>query len=130
MKFLVMSLIAALLATYVVPVQSQQAGDQPVISSEEYAIYAAVIGHMFAGDKVSFGSQAPVKMLVIEDWTVSDGFVSIAKQDGGSRMKQEFTSISQGTIDDFVAKNEKSHQLTKSFDLKLKYTLAPKEKIE
>jgi len=31
---------------------------------------------------------------------------------------------------DYVAKNAKSHQLTKSLDLKLKYTLIPKEKIE
>src|SRR5215470_8217710 len=45
-------------------------------------------------------------------------------------MKQEFPSISQETIDDYVAKNAKSHQLTKSFDLKLKYTFIPKEKIE
>ena len=45
-------------------------------------------------------------------------------------MKQQFTSISQETIDDYAAKNAKSHQLTNSFDLKLKYTLAPKEKIE
>ena len=33
-------------------------------------------------------------------------------------------------IDDFVTKNAKPHKLTKSFDLKLKYILTPKEKIE
>src|SRR5262249_35928270 len=130
MKFLATSLITALLVTYAVPVRSQQSGDQPDIPAEEYAIYAAVIGHMFAGDKVSSDSQAPVKTLVIKDCTVRNDFVSIANVDEGSRMKQEFPSISQETIDDYVAKNAKSHQLTKSFDLRLKYTLTPKEKID
>jgi len=36
-------LLVAFLVTYVVPVQSRQAGDQSGISAEEYAIYAAVI---------------------------------------------------------------------------------------
>src|SRR5215468_11107947 len=130
MKLLVTPLIAALLVTHVAPVQSQQAGDQSGIPAEEYTIYAAVIDHMFAGDKVPFNSQAPVKMLVIKDWTVSNAFAAIAKEDEGSRMRQEFTSISQETIDDYLAKNAKSHQLTKSFDLKLNYILTPKEKIE
>ena len=55
MKFLVTSLIAALLVTYAAPVRSQQLGDQSDISAEEYAIYAAVIGDMLADDEVSFG---------------------------------------------------------------------------
>jgi hypothetical protein len=124
------SLISALLLASIVPVQSKQAGDQTGIPAEEYAIYAAVIGNMFAGEKVSFDIQAAVKMLVIEDWTVNNTFAALAKEDVGSRMKQQFTSVSQETIDDYVAKNAKSHQLTKSFELKLKYILAPKEKIE
>jgi len=130
MKFLATSLITALLMTYVVPVQLRQAGDQSDIPAEEYAIYAAVINDMFAGDKVSFNSQVPVKTLVIKDWTASNAIAAIAKDDEGSRMKQQFTSISPETIDDYVAKNAKSYQLTKSFDLKLEYILITKEKIE
>ena len=130
MKFLATSLLTAFLVTYVVPVQSQQTDDQTVIPAEEYAVYAAVIGDMFAGEKVSFDSQTKVKTLVIVDRTVNNFFVAIAKEDEGSRMKKQFPSVSQETIDDYAAKNAKSHQLTKSFDLKLKYTLVPKEKIE
>jgi hypothetical protein len=103
-------------------VRSRQAGDQSGIPAEEYAVYAAVIGNMFADDKVSFDTQSKVKMLVIEDRTVSE-----ATDGGGNdaeRLKAGFsTIISQETIDDYVTKNAKSHQLTKSLDLKLKYTL-------
>ena len=130
MKFLVTSFITALLVTCAVPVQSRQASGQSDIPAEEYAIYAAVIRDMFDGDKLYFDSQTKVKMLVIEDRTVRNGFVAIAKEDEGAKMMRNFTSLSQETIDDYVAKNAKSHQLTNSLDLKLKYTLAPKEKIE
>jgi hypothetical protein len=130
MKFLVTSVITALLMTYAIPVQSQQAGDQSGIPAEEYAIYAAVIGNMFADDKVSFDSQSKVKTLVIESRTVSNIFATALGHNEGERVKKQFPSISQETIDDFAAKNAKTHQLTTSFDLKLKYTIPPKERIE
>ena len=76
MKFLVTSLVTALLMTYAVAVQSQQAGDQSGIPAEEYAIYAAVIGNIFAGNKATFNSQPTFKLLVIEDWTVKNFFSS------------------------------------------------------
>jgi hypothetical protein len=131
MKFFLTALIPTLLAAQVVPARSQQAGDQSNIPAEEYFIYAAVIGDMFAGDKVSSYSQSKIKLLVIEDRTVNNTFPTFRGEEEGKRLKQEFSSIiSQETIDDYVAKNAKSHQLTKSFDLKLKYTLILKEKIE
>jgi hypothetical protein len=131
MKFFMTALTSALLLAGVVQVQSQQAGDQSNIPAEEYAIYAAVIDDMFASDKVSSDSQSKVKLLVIEDRTVNNKFGNFRGEEEGKRVKQEFSSIiSQETIDDYLAKNAKSHQLTKSFDLKLKYTLIQKEKIE
>jgi hypothetical protein len=130
MKFFMTALISALLLAGVVQVQSQQAGDQSNIPAEEYTIYAAVIGDMVTGDMGSSDSQSKVKLLVIEDRTVSNDFAAVTGRDERKRLKQEFSSISQETVDDYVAKNAKSHQLTKSFDLKLKYTLILKEKIE
>jgi len=131
MKFLVVLLVPALLVTSVSLVRPRQASDQPGIPAEEYAVYAAVIGNMFAGDIVTFDTQAKVKILVIEDRTVSavdDGF---AGENEVEELKQGFSPIiSQETIDDYVAKNAKSHQLLRSLDLKLKYTLIPKEKIK
>jgi hypothetical protein len=131
MKFLVASLLSGLLVISIGLVHSQQAGDQSNIPAEEYFIYAAVIVDMFASDKVSSDPQSKIKLLVIEDRTVNNTFPTFRGEEEGKRLKQEFSSIiSQETIDDYVAKNAKSHQLTKSFDLKLKYTLIPKEKIE
>jgi len=155
MKFLIASLVSALLVTSACRAQSRQAGDQSPrqagdqsprqagdqskrqagdqsnISAEEYAIYAAVLRNMFAGDRVTFDTQEKVKLLVIEDRTVSEHFNAAAGENETERLKQIFSPpISQEIIDDFVAKNAKSHKLTNSLDLKLKYTLIPKEKIK
>jgi hypothetical protein len=130
MKFLIALLIPALLVISVGLVRSRQAGDQSVITAEEYAVYAAVIGDMFAGDKGVFDTQSKVKILVIEDKTVSSLDDAFAGGNEVEKLKQEISPIiSQETIDDYAAKNAKSHQLTKSLDLKLKYTLIPREKI-
>src|SRR5262245_64173416 len=110
MKFFLTALISALLATQVVPARSQQAGDQSNIPSEEYAIYAAVISNMFTGDEVSSDSQSGVRTLVIEDRTVRNEFAGIAGEDEGKRMKQKFSpTLSQETIDDYVAKRSEEH---------------------
>jgi hypothetical protein len=131
MKFLLALLVPALLVISVALVRSRQASDQSGVSAEEYAVYAVVIGDMFADDKVSFDTQAKVKILVIEDRTVSAVSDGTEEENDAERLKQGFSpAISQETIDDYVAKNAKSQQLTKSFDLKLKYTLIPKEKID
>ena len=123
MKFLIALLVPALLVISVCLVRSWQAGDQSRIPAEEYAVYAAMIGDMFA-DRV--------KILVIEDRTVSRiGEATEWKRYEERRLKVGFSPIiSQETIDDYVAKNAKSHQLTTSLDLKLKYTLIPKERIK
>jgi len=54
MKFLIAFFVPALLVISIGLVRSRQAGDQSVIPAEEYAVYAAVIGDMFAGDKGAF----------------------------------------------------------------------------
>jgi hypothetical protein len=123
MKFFMTAVISALFLADTIQVRSQQASNQSNISAEEYAIYATVIG------KMPTGSQSKAKLLVINGQTVSNTFAHVAGPDEEKRVKQEFSSlISQETIDDYVAKNAKSHQLTKSFDFKLKYTLISKGK--
>lgn len=132
MKFLIALLVPALLVISAGLIRSRQASDQPGIPAEEYAVYAAVIDNMFAGDIVTFDTQSKVRILVIEDKTVSGANADIGEENEGERLKQVGFSpiLSQETIDDYVAKNAKSHQLTKSLDIKLKYTLISKEKIE
>ncbi|MBO0860756.1 MAG: hypothetical protein J2P21_20185 [Chloracidobacterium sp.] len=131
MKVLLSALMSALFITSACRAQSRQASDQSKISNEEYAVYSAVIRNMFAGDRVTFDTQAKVKMLVIEDRTVSESFNAAAGENETERLKQIFSpTIPQEIIDDFVAKNAKSCQLTNSLDIKLKYTIIPKEKIK
>jgi hypothetical protein len=130
MRFLSVLLTSALFVTSTGLGQSRQAGDQSDIPAEEYSIYAAVIGDMFAGDKVAFDTQSKVKMLVIEDRTVSPSAEGTADESEAERLKERFSHmIAQQIIDDYVANNAKSHQLTNSLDLKLKYALLPQEKI-
>jgi hypothetical protein len=128
MKFFMAALISALLAAQVVPARSQRAGVRSNIPAKEYAIYAAVIGDMLANGELSPDPQLEVELLVIAGQTVKNHQAAIVGQDEGKILKQEFSSIiSQETIDDYVAKNAKSYQLTKSFNLKLEYVLIPKE---
>jgi hypothetical protein len=136
MRVLMISLISVLLVTSLLvtsigPVQQRQASWQSEISSEEYAIYAVVVGWMFSNVKGALGLQLNDKTLVIGDQTVSDSFAAVVGENEGKKVKRAFSTLaSQETIDDYVAKNSKSHQLTKSLDLKLKYTIVPKENIE
>ena len=130
MKFFMTALIFALLAAQVVPAQSQRSGERSNIPAKEYAIYAAVIGDMLANGELSPDPQLEVELLVIAGQTVKNHQAAIVGQDEGKIVKQKFSSnISQETIDDYVAKNSKSHQLTKSFNLKLEYILIPEEKL-
>jgi len=127
MKFFMAALMSASLAAQVVPAQSHQAGVRSRIPAAEYAIYSAVIGKMFPGDKASSDSQSKDEFFVIVDRTVNNHFATMVGRDEGKIVKQEFSSIiSQETIDDYVAKNAKSYQLTKSFNLKLEYLLSTK----
>jgi hypothetical protein len=119
-----------LLVTSICQIESRETGDQSDISAEEYAIYAAVVDDMFAGDKVASDSKSKARTLVIADWTVSNTSAAVVRGDEGTLLKQRLSSISQETIDDYMAKNAKSHQITTSFDLKVKYTLISKEKID
>jgi hypothetical protein len=131
MRSLLTLLISVLLVTSACHVQSREIAAQPDIPAEEYAIYNAVIGVMFAGDKVTFDTQAMIKMLVIEDLTVNSLGDGAEAESEAQRLKQAFsTPLPQEIIDDYVAKNAKPHRLTKSLDLKLKYTLIPKDKID
>lgn len=130
MRFLMTSLVFVMLVTFTCQVQSRQTGDQSDMPAEEYAIYAAVIGDLFADDKVTSGSKSKVRTLVIADWTVSNPSAAAVGEEEGKLLKQRLSSISQETIDDFTAKNAKSHQITKSLDLKVKYTLISKEKVD
>jgi hypothetical protein len=93
MKYLIALLVPALLVISVSLVRPRQAVDRSSVPAEEYAVYAAVIGNMFAGDIVTFDTQAKVKMLVIEDRTVSAVSDGVAEENEAEELKQGFSTI-------------------------------------
>src|SRR5262249_18405722 len=88
--------------------------------ADEYAVYTAVIHEMFAGNRVTFDSQANVKLLVIRDHTACERF-SLGEGDEIQRYLWEaFPSASQETVDSYIEKNKEKQLLKDSFDLKMK----------
>lgn len=103
---------------------------QSQVTDEEYAVYSAVIADMFAGGKVTFDTQAKVKVLVIKDHTVSDSLRADVESQDWKYLKQHFPSVSQAAIDDFVAKNKEAHLLKDAFDIELNHTMVGKDEID
>ena len=103
---------------------------QSQIPDEEYAVFSAVVADMFAGGKVTFDTQAQVKVLVIKDHTVSDPLRAELESQDWKYLKQNFPSVSQEAINDFVAKNKEAHQLKDAFNIELNHTMVKKEEID
>jgi hypothetical protein len=114
---------AVVLGSSRVPLQSE-------ISTEEYAVYSAVIGEMFAGGKVTFDTGSEVKLLVIKGYTVGDFLRADVENQDWKYLRQQFPSISQETINDYVAKSKEAYELKDAFDLKLNHTLVKKGEVE
>jgi hypothetical protein len=98
-------------------------------SADEYAVYSAVIARMFAGDKVTFDSQTKVKLLVIQDTTVTDSTASEAENNEQS-FKKMFPVLKEGVAADYKTKNSTPLHLKDSFELKLKHVLVEKQAID
>ena len=126
-------LLGALLALFGLPAYAfvfQTSSSQSEVTKEEYAVYNAVIGDMFAGSKVTFDTQAEVKLLVINDHTTSNLFLLGQSDETSSTFRQELPLLVDETMNDYRTKNKGSEQLKPAFDLKIKYTLVEKQVID
>ncbi len=85
---------------------------QADVSPDEYAVYNAVIGDMFAG---------PMKLLIIYDHTVTYPFRDVGGSDAAANAF--FPAIAQQTADDFAVKNKQASLLKRSFNLNVDYIL-------
>ena len=112
-----------LLAQVVLPRTPSQAE----ASAEEYAVYSAVIENMFAGDRVTFDTQAKIKLLVIQNHTSTTGDNSNQDDQYFRRM---FPTLTEGVVKDYRARNNEPARLKDSFDLKVKHVLVDKQEIE
>lgn len=128
-KDLIFAVAVTALVVSAVVVGQPRASTQAEVSAEEYSVYSAVIGEMFAGGKVTFDTEAKVKLLVIKEHTVNES-VRAGMENHLKYLTQQFPSISQQTIDDYAGKNREAYQLRDSFELKLNHTLVKKCEIE
>lgn len=91
---------------------------QSKVSSEEYAVYSALISEEYLNDKV--------KLVVIANPT-----------SGGNRSKDTadiflelLAPLSHATLNDYLARNSKPYHLRNSFSLKAKYVIVEYKEIE
>lgn len=124
------TLIIAMLAANSVALDSPKMTYFSEISDEEYSVYSAVISSMFAGGKVTFDTQADVKLLVIKDRTIVDSSFARMESKDWKYLKENFPKVLQKTLDDFGAKNKDTHQLKDRFKTEFKRNLIIKDEIE
>ncbi|HEY0763366.1 MAG TPA: hypothetical protein VGD61_13435 [Pyrinomonadaceae bacterium] len=118
-----------LLITIVVLASVVPARSRVDASAEEYAVYSAVIAEMFAGDRVTFDTQAKIKLLVIKDLTDTDVLTDYREQNE-VYFGRMFPTLAAGVVKDYKARNKQPVRLKDSFDLNIKHLVVKKEKIE
>lgn len=122
MKNHLLSSVVMIVAASTILFAAQKVKCQSDISDEEYAVYSAVINNMFASGKVTFDTQAKVKLLVIKDHTINDRTDTYLKNQNWKYFKERLPSVSQETLDDFASKNEKDYLLKDAFITELNRT--------
>ena len=65
--------------------------------AEKYRVYDAVIAKMFAGNKVTFDTQAPVTTFVISD-TTTTSYASSDEKENWDRAKQGLPELTDSLI--------------------------------
>jgi hypothetical protein len=130
MNKLLTSLALILLLIAQAPSSHMANADPQQVSSEEYAVYTAVIEKLFAGNKVTFDTQSPVKLLVIRSRTLDENHPLIKRHEYSWEYTiKQLASISQDTIADYKAKNKELHPLKDSSNLKIKHVLVEDESL-
>src|SRR5687767_12801974 len=95
---------------------------------EDYVIYGAAIRTMFAGDKVTFDTQAKIKQIIIRDRTTTD--YAWGQSENWQQVKIRLPSLAEDTIADYKAWLKTSTRFKPRFDLALKYTLISQKDYE
>jgi hypothetical protein len=96
---------------------------QSEVSSEEYAVYSAVLGQRDVSEETT--------QFVIEDHTQPTNFLYDDDLPGHLKfVKRRLPSLSQVAFNDFRTKNQLSQPLNRSFNLKSRYSLLSRSKFE
>ena len=90
------------------------------IKDDEYRVYDAAIRKMFAGDKVTFDTQAKVKQLIIRDKSIT-AYASGDKKENWQQVKIRLPKLAEDTIAGYEADLKNPTDLKPNLDLPLKY---------
>ena len=99
------------------------------VQSEEYQVYDAAIRKMFAGDKVTFDTQAKLKQILIRDRTITD-YASGSKKENWQQVKIRIPKLAEDTIAGYETNLKGPTDLKPNFDLPLKYYLLTSKECE
>jgi hypothetical protein len=91
---------------------------QEDIGAEEYAVYSALLSTHVTNQ---------IKLVVVYDHTSSE---SLSQDDLSKTLKyvsQNMPEVEQAVIDDYQAKNRRTHQLSNRFELSVDYVLISEE---
>jgi len=97
--------------------------------NEEYRVYDAAIEKMFAGEKVTFDTQAKIKQIIIRDHTTTD-YAYGDKKENWEQIKIRLPNLSEETVANYEAKLKSPIEFKQPFNLALKYSLFSKKDYE
>jgi hypothetical protein len=93
---------------------------------EVYRVYSAVIGKMFAGDKVTFDTQAKIKQVVIRDYTTTD-YASGGNKERWEQVRMRMPGLLDETIAEYETRLKRPIKLQPLLDIKLRYSFLSKK---
>jgi hypothetical protein len=126
-KFLTSFALIFLLVTLNSLFRTANAAPQPV-NNDRRAVYAAVIEKLFAGNKVTFDTQSPVRLLVIRNRTLDENHPLLKRHEYSWEYTiNQLSPISPETIFAYKAQNKESSPLKDPFNLKIKHVLVEDE---
>jgi len=109
---------------------SAQSATYADTTNEEYRVYDAMIKTMFAGDKVTFDTQAKVRQLIIRERTKTQ-YAFSDKGENWTQVKYRLPKLTDELIADYETKVKTERKLKRSFDIALQYTyMSAKEHAE
>ena len=97
--------------------------------AEKYRVYDAFIAKMFAGNKVTFDTQAPVTTFVISD-TTTTSYASSDEKENWDRAKQGLPELTDSLIRIYESKLKPAAKLERRFGPGLRYILVDHAEVD
>ena len=129
-KSVTSSILLLLLFGPIFSPQLENSDPRHASDEDEYLVYAAAIERLFAGDKVTFDTQSPVKLLVIRNRTLDENHPLIKNENEhwGYRISQ-LSPVARDTAGAYKEQNREARQLGDLFKLRIRHVLVEDEEL-